>query len=58
MDEELMWMLIFGTFVTVIFIIGVYYTLSEFHTMKESDQRREDEEKEEARIDQKGMRKR
>lgn len=58
MDEEVMWLLIFGTFVTVIFIVGVYYTLSEFDTMKESDQRREDEEREEAKINQKGMRKR
>lgn len=58
MDSEVIWMLIFGIFVTIVFIAGVYYTLSEFGTMRESDQRREDEEREETKIDQKGKRKR
>lgn len=58
MDEEVIWLLVFGTFVTIIFIVGVYYTITEFRSLNEPEQRKEHDESQEAKIDQKNKGKR
>lgn len=56
MESEVVWLLVFGIFVTVIFVVGVYYTISEFDILKgqEPEQRKEHEDREGTKINDTG----
>jgi hypothetical protein len=58
MEIETIWILVFVAFVTIVFIIGVYYTKNQMKSLKEPKQRKEHDDQQGTKINQPGKEKR